>query len=363
MYVYVLLYWYEMIIGALAGKQFINSPDILKRQKGKLRIYIKSMIVFFLVLLPLVIVMGGRNDIGTDTASYRYIFNKIAISGLENVRGIELGYKLINLFISIFTSNNQWLFMICAIVICSNFCKFFKNINAPLCIMLAIFLGYGYYFYAMNIMRQYLSISIVLANIYKIEKGENKKFVISVLIAALFHISSLIWLVVPIVQKLNNKNFYLLTFGLSLCARLGIKGVVYLLKYTIYGHFFLSNSKFISQKISYMNIFFTVVVLIIYFLMKNRINSVNSMRIKCMWMAFLAYSMLNPFGDSIIRLVLGFQIYATAIIGESISELNPRIRRIATVSVVILGFLGMCVILNLQANKSQHFIPYVWGNF
>ena len=82
-----------------------------------------------------------------------------------------------------------------------------------------------------------------------------------------------------------------------------------------------------------------------------------------MWMAFLAYSMLNPFGDSIIRLVLGFQIYATAIIGESISELNPRIRRIATVSVVILGFLGMCVILNLQANKSQHFIPYVWGNF
>lgn len=363
MYVYVLLYWYEMVIGALVGKKFINSPCIIKSKKGRLEICIKSMIVFFIVLLPLVIVMGGRNDIGTDTDSYRYIFDKIAISGLSGVSGIEIGYKLINMLISTFTSNNQWLFVICAIMICSNFCKFFKNINAPLCIMLSIFLGYGYYFYAMNIMRQYLSISIVLANIYKIEKGEKKKFVISVLIAALFHTSSLIWLIVPIVQELNSKKFYLLTFGLSLCARLGISGVVYLLKYTIYGHFFLSNSKFVSQKISYMNIFFTSVVLIIYLLMKNKINGVNSMRVKCAWMAFLAYVMLNPFGGSIIRLVLGFQIYATAIIGESISELDPQIRKIATVCIVVLGFLGMCVILNLPANKSQHFIPYVCGNF
>ena len=32
MYVYVLLYWYEMFIGALVGKQLINSPPIFERK-------------------------------------------------------------------------------------------------------------------------------------------------------------------------------------------------------------------------------------------------------------------------------------------------------------------------------------------
>ena len=363
MYVYVLLYWYEMFIGALVGKQLINSPHILEGQKGKLRIYKRSMIAFLLVLVPLVVIMGGRNNIGIDTITYRYIFNRIANDGVKDLSNIEIGYKLVNVFISKFTSNSQWLFVICAIVICGNFCRFFKNVEAPLCVMLAIFLGYGYFFYAMNIMRQYLAISIVLANVHEIEKGENKKFIISVLVATLFHVSSLIWLVLFFVRKWDDKKFFLATFAILLCARLGISGLIYLLRYTAYGHFFFSESRFVLQRMSYTNIFFSAVILIIYLSMRNRIFSVNDIRIKCVWMAFLAYLLLNPLGDSIIRMFLGFQIYGTAIIGECISKLHPKIRGIAMLSIVFLGFLGMCTVLNLQANQSQHFIPSEWGKF
>ena len=361
MYIYVLLYWYEILICSVVEKKKKNSPYIIKKNRGIFNI--RMLLIYILILFPLIIVMGGRNNIGVDTKNYRNIFRAVAINGLDTYKNVEIGYRLLNLCISQFTSNSQWVFVVCATVICSNFCRFFKHTKASVCVMLAIFLGYGYYFYAMNIMRQYFAMSIVLANVYKLEKGENKKFIVDVLFATLFHRSSLIWLVLILVKKFNNKNFYLLTVTIFICARIGMGGLVHFLKYTSYGHFFNTSSYFITKRISYTNVFFSLGILMIYLFMKKETGDVNRIRVKSIWLALLSYLFLNSFGDSIVRMLLGFQIYGSVIIGESILNLHPKVRKIAVLCIVILGFIGMYTILNLKANQVQHFIPYEWGEF
>ena len=154
--------------------------------------YRKSLIAAVLSVLPFIIVAGFRYDVGTDYL-YTYVtkFNEIA-NGQENY--FEPGFYLLNKLIQLYTRDYFWLFLVCAVITYAIvFNCIFRYLNDPAFGILLFVITTGY-FVSLNTTRQYIAIALFLWSIRYIRSGEWWKYLITIVIGAMFHTSILIML-------------------------------------------------------------------------------------------------------------------------------------------------------------------------
>ena len=178
-----------------------------KTENKKLKI-----VYYILTALPFFLVSAFRYDVGTDYITrYTYDFNTM-VKGTD-IPNLEIGFKTMVKIIILFTTDPLPVFVISSAIIVGLVMTtiFTKSKNMVLSILI-FFIG-GFYFDSLNIMRQYISICIVLFAYRFLLKERKQKlyYVIAVLIAATIHSTSLIMLVLLFLDKkmLANIKFVL----------------------------------------------------------------------------------------------------------------------------------------------------------
>ena len=217
------IYIAEIVIIYILGILFLY---ILKNKK--------LFILFSFGLMSFI--LGARaSSVGEDTQHFIDIFHiskkfsiiDIILNGTESVYEnginyqlkIENGYFLLNKFVSIFTSNEQYLLFIVSILTCFLFAKFIMDNIEHVFIATQIFLCESIYMNSFNLMRQMLALSIGIQCYTFLKKNKCIKSFFVILLSMMFHKTAIILFI-----------FYILFF---------IKDSKKLIRYIFYGICFL----------------------------------------------------------------------------------------------------------------------------
>ena len=160
------------------------------------------IMAFILAGLSFFIVSAIRYGIGTDYIN-RYAKDYIKLGSGKNVVNLEPGYKLLVSFCLLFTKDYTILFVITsAIIVFLTFYRICKESPYPVLSVLIYFLM-GYFFHSLNIMREYLAISILLFAYPFLVNKKYIRFIICAIIAILFHYTSGLFLIAIFMCKKN----------------------------------------------------------------------------------------------------------------------------------------------------------------
>lgn len=156
-----------------------------------------------------ILLAGLRYRIGSDTIVYEEAFNEMPVIGdltlhyLTEVSRFEYGFTLMmSLIKTIF--NQFWILLLIQSFI-TNYCifKFFKeNTSAPYVAAIVYFIVV-YYFINCEAARQGIAVGIFLFSWKYFANNKWGKYIAFIVIASLFHISAIIFLILPFIKILN----------------------------------------------------------------------------------------------------------------------------------------------------------------
>lgn len=173
--------------------------------------------IFLISSLLLMLLSAIRYGSGTDYFSYNYHYNIIPdnIAELADVSGQEIGYKLLMFLTKKLGINYSGFIIIISIFTMSIFTKYIiKNSNYKMLSLLMFYCVY-YHIYVNSGLRQGIALAIFFLGFYKyFKKNKTKKYVLTIVIASLFHRSVLITLLIPIIKVMYNKYFKNITFNI-----------------------------------------------------------------------------------------------------------------------------------------------------
>lgn len=143
-------------------------------------------------------------DVGNDTATYIDLFYKISVSSEIAVFAdrYEFGYLLLNKILSYISNNHQILLIITSAYIFFIVGRFiYKHSNM---VWLSVFLFFSLYFdLSMSGIRQMLAIATIVLSYEYIVAKKPFKFILTVLVASLFHTSALAFFAAYPLSKLK----------------------------------------------------------------------------------------------------------------------------------------------------------------
>lgn len=194
--------------------------SFLKPEKQKYILFLFAFIMFFL--------LGYRDEtVGTDTKNYKTYFEIIEGGYLLSV---EIGWIFLNKLVIWQGGNfNNLLVLVAAATVFPIAILLKKHSVNPL---LSLFLYYTLYiyFYSFNISRQAIAITVVLLAYVFLIKNKKVWFIVFVIIASLFHTSSLIALPLVFVDRIPDKKSVYYA-ALAITSGIGLFYTDFLLQY------------------------------------------------------------------------------------------------------------------------------------
>lgn len=166
------------------------------KRHGKVDSKRDSINLFFVIYL-LLLIMRSR-VIGRDLTGYESIFLSLSKEPMELLfqSDLEIGYVLLNKFISLFTSDFQWVIAVTAIITVVPIWYVYKKESEDAYITIALFTMLPTFAMSFSGLRQSIAVSFG-ALAYEFTKNKKPlRFVITVAIAFLFHKSALILLLI-----------------------------------------------------------------------------------------------------------------------------------------------------------------------
>lgn len=187
---------------------------------------------FVLAAILLSVIAGMRGDsVGIDTQQYIYYFNLIAQGKTQYVFGFEQSFIAICGFLLSLFCDTSFLLLIFAlltnILIFIRIWDFRKYISLPWAAV--VYFGM-FYFMTFNIMRQFVAVSIVFWASRYLLKRKYIVFLLSILVASLFHNSALLGVLffcfeITAWKYLNSAQKKLLLFAM-LCSPIAIYYII-----------------------------------------------------------------------------------------------------------------------------------------
>ncbi len=272
---------------------FIISCQIDKSKKNK---DIMNYIMLFTIVMILSI-LGGLRDysIGTDIKVYgrNWFIYACRFNDFQNYIQLrpdgELGYLLLNYIISRFTDNfNIFLFihqLICNLFVVVALYKYRKK--APFYMSILVYLML-FYCRTYNYLRQSIALSILFFGFQYIEKKNIMKYLLTVFIAAQFHSTAYIGIVLYIIYYLSISN---IKQKKTICISIVIATVIiatnivnvmgFLHKFNLISDriFYNYTTRYLNEnfQISLIETFFKCLFIFLYFINIKNINKKHTM--------------------------------------------------------------------------------------
>ena len=201
----------------------------------------KAVELLVLGIIIILSLLGGLRGItiGTDLRVYGERWFNVAINSesfsiyKKIINTTDIGYIFLNYIISRFTSNfNIYLFihqLICNGIVITVLYKCNKRV--PFAISLLCYLSF-FYGRTFNLLRQAIALSVVFYGISNLIENKEKKFVVYILIATLFHFTAVFSLIILPIKRIcysdnNRKKLYIfIIIIIAIIATINIEPVV-----------------------------------------------------------------------------------------------------------------------------------------
>lgn len=193
MYIYIILVILILILGKRIKKNQYNIYD-------------------FILIAFMILISGLRYGIGTDYAMYNSMyFNQ----NQSNTAKVEIGYKiLMKLAAPIFGAKSYLFFLLCAtITVIPIYTTIKKYSNKP-GESIFYFVTLGFYTLSFNMVRQSIAMAITFFALRYLFDRKLLKYMITILVASTFHITSLIMIPMYWISKI--KFSQIANFGIVL---------------------------------------------------------------------------------------------------------------------------------------------------
>ncbi len=323
----------------------------------------KSLRRIFSILscLPFAIISSIRYNVGTDylyryVPSFEYIKNGIDISNLE------IGYKLLNKLILIFSENFIWIFVITScFIIFLIFNSIYKNSKNPMLSISIFFLG-GYFFQSLNMIRQYMAFAIIINNYYLIFEKKYLKFSLSVFISSLFHSSAWIYLILIFLNKKEVLTFKIVLFFsiiIIIFKKLLLSFFIKILSFSKFSVYFDTSFNISKLRLTLLvsNIF---IYLVMYYLYRKKVlNSVSTnedtffMNIQAIGLLFCVSGIITYLSFRIAILFFAFQILS---ISNLLNNFHKNLKR--NITLLLIFMLILCIHHTNIKNNDEGVLPY-----
>lgn len=329
-----------------------------------------SRINYFIIFVICFIISAFRDiSIGRDTHAYMQFFHKVDNYGIDKNAYYEKGYQYFNLLISYFTSNKQAILIVSSFVVLLTIFYFcYKRSNYK---FLSIYLLFSLMFYynSMNILRQYIAISIVIVAYKFVKERKFLKYLTTIILASSFHQSALFCLIMYFIPlfKLNKKNITCM-IGVSIAAFLGFSLIFDFIS-IIFPSYKAYETIYEGKSLAtFLEIIFYVILLItnisIIFFNRNKSNNNKNHNDNVILTYFMLIGVLVTFLSLKINLINRiaefFLIFSIVGVPNVISSIrNKKNKLIVLIFVIGITFTYNMVIFVFRP-EWQGVIPYKW---
>ncbi|MBR2743991.1 MAG: EpsG family protein [Clostridia bacterium] len=192
---------------------------------------IKSNLFLILSFSIIAILMSMRTySTGTDTNMYVHAFEKFSqYKWSSTIFGgyYEPLYVITNIIISYISYNPRILIICTSLFICYAFYRFIKDNSNNYLLSVLMFICLLFFYSAMNTIRQYLAISIILLGFDFVKRKRFIPYVITIVIAVLFHTSAFVGILIyPLYNMKYSKLRVIGIFVVAILVNIFISDVV-----------------------------------------------------------------------------------------------------------------------------------------
>ncbi len=209
-----MLAYYVLCLLPLVVCAFEKNIDIVINDKGnEKKIEAIGISLFFFIFILLLALRSI--DCGTDLKSYKYYFNsygRISFRELLNAKGkydVEIGFRLLVKVLRFFSNDFQWFIVATSVLSVLPIWWLYKKNNAMSALTIVLFLSVAPFSLYFSGIRQVLAMAFAVPAYQFSKKGRKTGFILSVLLASLFHQSALIMLLLYPVYRARMTNNWL----------------------------------------------------------------------------------------------------------------------------------------------------------
>ena len=335
----MIIYFFLFFIMLLFGVVVFNHGYTYNRKK---------FYSFFFFISISIVECFRSTSIGEDTINYVSWFKDFCTDGwtisiLEPRRYVEPGFKMLNLLIATFTSNEHIFVAIVAIIISLLFVSYLRFNSEDFLISVMLFFGLNFFVNSMTAFRQFIAMGIAF---WMLPLLLNKQWIKVVLVAAaslLFHQSSIIHIISVIFVYFFRKNRK--TLGLIIVGECIAGGIIPILlniflkifpKYDIY---FKYGEEAVMGELRLVIILIEIFLLLYYYIFKKELHNEYNNCIFAMVSVSAFVGFLNGVIPHIFRLGYYFDFYLLLFIPILISKKRGMTKCIWKVAIISASFL------------------------
>lgn len=360
----MLIYILTGLLVSLSLKNYeeLNLNRLVTKKLDMLKVLYKNVAV-----LTLVIIFGIRDfSIGTDTESYRYIFNILGKDIELSSSEYEIGFSFLSIVINKIFNNFSIFLLLLGLIMYWNIISGICQISKVPSISVMCYFCLRLYAQSFNLLRQYLALSFCfIALVYLIKNNSKVGFIVYVLMGFLFHKSAILFLIVlPLKYIKFNYKTIIVSVVCSVLIIIFlpniIKGFDNITGSNYYKYIKLESSVFSISNISTIIVMICAVLLILLNFKKIKKNTTTSKEYNLfanMFLIFVCVFIISNFSIPLVnRISIYFQpsiLFLVPMIICSFKKLE--LRKIKTICFVIFVVLTI-VILKLEGAYDT--LPY-----
>lgn len=304
--------------------------------------------------VPLTAVSAIRFEVGTDyffAYLKNYYVRNIAVSFEPAFGGL---YKLLKLF----SAHYQWIFIISsALISFFVFTAIYQQSSNP-ALSIFLYVASTYYFIGMNAVRQFCAMSICLyAMKYLASKNNWWKYTGWVIIASLFHRTSLVMLLMLAINMIPVKRNFLIAYAVILAGMIPAFPLLIQIFQRIphYGVYFGSEFDEKSFEVTWFLISLAVVAFSLVFYKLSQGDKITEVHIKSMLISvgILLFSAQIP----LIKRISWYFAFSQIILLPRILDRIPQKEKRIIESAIISSYCIMCF-LGIQIKNAHECLPY-----
>lgn len=347
----MIIYLCGCFFGIIVALLVPNRIEILHDNAYKYRVYFA-----FLSSLPFLLIAVLRYDVGADYITYENIYYSILKTGTASYA--EIGFIKLNQLLGYLGFDSMSLFMVCGILFCFLiFTTIYKLSEYPWISIAFLFIG-CFYFASLNGIRQWVAAAFVFYSTRYILKQEFIKFILCILLAQIFHVTSLLCIILYFLPKIKlSKRHFFINIIIIICIFIGLsfifKQTIYFTKYVYFFDEYASN-------ISVQDLILRPILFLIstyYFIRTDNYKFNFFYNIQLISLFLCIFSIIVPIGMMTSRILFYFTIYEILIIPNLLFLEKNKINKIFLFLFLFLLYSSYFYIF-IVLNGGHSVLPY-----
>lgn len=353
MYIYILILIVALISVPINKK--VSELHILTKQD------IDNKKFYILPFLVLAIFSALRYGIGIDYQTYQIHIMNIQSDGMiynPNIY-IEPGFQIIIEICAAFITKDP-VFVMCIMSFLTNFffLKVIYDQSKDIKLSIFFYLTWGYYFLAFNSIRSYFAMALALYSLRFVINKKYVRFLILIIIAALFHKSALICIPFYIIANRELKPIHFVFSILALAAVVIFKNQIETLIFKVYPSYL--GSVYDVNEFSYLNILKGIAVVGLGCLFYQKVKSSKLLTV-CFNLNFFAlvFYCVCYWVPQASRIGFYFNITCLILIPNLLKEIeNKNSKYLISFVFIVLSLVLFFMLMKGFYSSSIQLLPY-----